>query len=446
MNNPELGHEATHSHEGVRHTLEIVVPQETMDAKVITMAEAFRAHARLQGFRKGKAPLSMVRSQYRDEIRQRVLDDTLPELLGLELEARKLSPLGQPELTAVEFEPGGALTFSVKFDTAPEVTVGELDFKASRPAVEVTDEMVQEALGELRERFAGLEPAEEGAKVEAGLYARCEIALLPRDGKGKRLAEENRFVHVGEEKALPGLNDELPGMTVGEEKEFVTQVAPGYPNDLVAGKEVLCRLKVEELKARKLPEVDDDFAADLGAEDLATLRERVREDIESDLQARADRKVESDLLEQLRLANPFEVPGSLAEKRLDEMVRRLAHDLAHQGIDPRDALDWNKFRSENRVGAEASLAEEMLLDKIAENAAIEVDDEVVQAEIERQWAAREGGKERPLASVIQQMRKDGSFDGLRLSMQRRSALDHLKAHATIDSDGGDDASKTEASE
>jgi len=446
MSNPELGHEATHSHEGVRHTLEIVVPQATMEEKVNQTAEAFRTHARLQGFRKGKAPLSMVRHQYRDEIRQRVLDDTLPELLALELEARKLSPLGQPELTGVDFEPGGPLTFSVQFDTAPEVTVGDLAFTASRPAVEVTDEMVQDALGELRERFAGLEPAAEEATAEAGLYARCEIALLPRDGKGKRLAEENRFVHIGEEQALPGLNDELPGMAVGEQKEFVTQVADGYPNDLVAGKEVLCRFKVEELKARKLPEVDDDFAADLGADDLATLRERVRADIQADLENRADRKVDSDLLEQLRLANPVEVPQSLAEKRLDEMVRRLAHDLAHQGIDPRDALDWNKFRSENRSGAEASLAEEMLLDKIAENAAIEVDDEAVQAEIEGQWAAREGGKERPLASVIQQMRKDGSFDGLRLSMRRRSALEHLRAHATIDSDGGGDASGTGASE
>lgn len=446
MTDSELGHEATHSHEGVRHTLQIVVPAEAMEERVGKVAQAFRAHARLQGFRKGKAPLSMVRRQYRDEIRQRVLDDTLPEYLGLELEARKLSPLGSPELTTVEFEPGGALAFSVQFDTAPEVTVGALDFQATRPKVEVTDEMVTEALDELRDRFAGLEPAAEDARAEEGLYARCEIALLPRDGKGKRLAEENRFVHVGHEQALPGLNEELPGMAAGESKEFVTTVAEGYPNDLVAGKEVLCRVVLEELKARKLPEIDDDFAADLGADDLATLRDRVREDIAADLERRAERKVETDLLEQLRLANPVEVPASLVEKRLDEMVRRLAQDLAQQGIDPRGALDWNRFREENRSGAEASLAEEMLLDKIAEDHGVEVDDETVEAEITRQWEAREGGKTRPLASVVQQMRKDGSFGGLRLSMQRRSALDHLKAHATIGTDGGDGASEQAASE
>jgi trigger factor len=446
MTEPALGHEATHSREGVRHTLQIIVPSEKMEERVHQVAQAFRAHARIQGFRRGKAPLAMVRRQYHDEIRQRVLDDTLPEYLGMELEARKLDPLDSPELTGVEFEPGGPLTFSVQFDTAPEVNVGELDFRATRPKVEVTDEMIEEALGELRERFAGLEPAEDGAPVAEGLYARCEISLFPRDGKGKRLAEENRFVHVGEERALPGLNDELPGMAVGDSKEFVTQVADGYPNDLVAGKEVLCRVKVEELKARKMPEVDDDFAADLGADDLATLRERLRDDIAADLEQRSDRKVESDLLEQLRLANPVEVPASLIEKRLDEMVRRLATDLSQQGIDPRGALDWNRFREENRSGAEASLAEEMLLDKIAEDHGVEVDDEAVQAEITRQWEAREGGKTRPATSVIQQMRKDGSFDGLRLSMQRRSALDHLKAHATIELDGGDGASEQAASE
>jgi len=134
------------------------------------------------------------------------------------------------------------------------------------------------------------------------------------------------------------------------------------------------------------------------------------------------------------------------ERRLDEMTRRFAQDLAQQGIDPREALDWSVFRRENREGAVASLAEELLLDAIARDHGIEVDDDTVQAEIRRQWERSEGGKARPLASIVQQMRKDGSFDGLRLTMRRRSALERLRDHATIEPDGGDGASIEAGSE
>jgi len=136
----------------------------------------------------------------------------------------------------------------------------------------------------------------------------------------------------------------------------------------------------------------------------------------------------------------------LVERRLDDMVRRFATDLANQGIDPRDAVDWGAFRTESRANAESSIAEEMLLDRLAQDEQIEVDDAAVQEEIRRQVEASEGGNERTVASLTQQMRKDGSFDGLRLSMRRRLALEHLRRHATIASEGGGDASDPEATD
>lgn len=431
------GHQATHSHEGVSHTLEIVVPADTMSTRLDMVAQAFRGQARLPGFRQGKAPLSMIRQKFGDEIRKRVLDDTIPEFLGKELDARELRPVDSPELQELDFELGGDLTFSVRFDTAPEVSISaDTELALVRPAVEVTDKMVDESLAELRDQAARLVPAEED-EVSAGMFARCDIALLPKDGKGKKLAEESRFVAVGEEKAIPGLNDQLPGMNIGEEREFVTQLAEGYPNDLLAGKEVRCRVRVEELKQRHLPALDDDLAKDLGIEDLQALRAEVRADLQRQLEARAERRVEDQLLEQLRGANPVDVPRSLVERRLEEMVRRFANDLARQGVDPREAIDWRAFRTEQRPAAVDSLADEMLLDRVAADAGIEVDEQAVQAEIRRQVENRDGGNSRPVASVVQQMRKDGSFERLRLTLQRRSALEHLKARATIEPESGD---------
>ena len=272
------------------------------------------------------------------------------------------------------------------------------------------------------------------------MFARCEITLLPRDGKGKKLAEDDRFVRVGHEQAIPAFNEQLPGMKEGESREFPAELSAQYPNAILAGKEVLCQLTVAELKERQLPEVDDDFAKDLGVEDLATLRERVAEDIHNNLEGEAARAVDTQLLTSLREQNPVEVPESLIERRLDEMSRRFANDLAQQGIDPRNALDWRAFRQEQRGAASDSLAEEMLLDQVASDQEIDVDDDAVEEEIRTQVETREGGKARPVVSVIQQMRKDGSFDALRVTMRRRLALEHLRDHATIDSDSGGNAS------
>ncbi|HJO04757.1 MAG TPA: trigger factor [Acidobacteriota bacterium] len=435
-----MDHEAEHSHEGVHHTLRLVVPAETMRQQLDTAAQAFREHARLAGFRRGKAPLSMVAQQFGDQIRQRVLDNAIPELVRAELEARELQPLDSPTLGEVEFRAGEPLTFTVSFDTAPEVTIVDLDLSATRPHLELTDEMIDEALGNLRERAASLAPAPEGEGISAGTYARCEIALFAKDGKGRKLLEENRYVHVGQEGAIPGLNTQLEGLTVGQERTFVTELADTYPNALLAGKEVRCRVQVAEIKSRQLPAIDEDFAKDLGMDDLAALRAKIAEDLKQSLEAKAEREVEQQLLDQLRKKNPVEVPASLIERRLDEMSQRFASDLARQGVDPREAINWAEFRAENRERASDGIADEMLLDRIADDEQLVVDDEQVTAEIRSQLEQSEGGNERPLPSVVQQMRKEGAFEGLRITMRRRFALDHLQDRATITQDGGENAS------
>jgi len=435
----ETANEVEHSQDGVRHTLRIVVPAADMAERVDAATQAYRSRAKMPGFRPGKAPLSMVRQQFGKDIRKHVLDHMLPEVLSGELEARELHPLDSPELADVQFEPGTDLDFTVRFDTAPNVEASNTDLQATRPAVDVTDEMIDEALGQLRERGGRLVPAGEDPAAE-DMFARCEIALLPKDGKGKKLAEEDRFVRVGHESAIPGLNEQLPGMHEGESREFVTELGPQYPNAILAGKEVLCRILLAELKVRQLPELDDDFAKDLGEDDLAALRARVAEDIKGNLDNNAERSVQDQLLEALRNANAVDVPESLVERRLDEMSERFANDLAQQGIDPRKALDWKVFRTEQHGTAANSIAEEMLLDRVAEDHEIDVDDDTVEQEIRHQVEQNEGGKARPVASLIQQMRKEGTFDGLRITLRRRLALDHLRAHATIEGDSGENPS------
>ena len=435
-----IDHKAEYSRNGIHHTLQLVVSAETMRQRLDATAQAFRENARLAGFRRGKAPLSMVAQQFGDQIRQRVLDNAIPEFVRIELEERDLRPLDTPALSEVEFRPDESLMFTVSFDTAPEVIVANTDLSATRSRPELTDEMVDEALANLRERAASLAPASADESISAGKYARCEIALFAKDGKGRKLLEENRYVHVGQERAIPGLNSQLEDLTVGEERTFVTELADDYPNSLLGGKEVRCRVQVTEIKSRQLPTIDDDFAKDLGFDDLDELRIKVSKDLRKSLEAKTEREVEQQLLDQLRKKNPVEVPGSLIERRLDEMSQRFASDLAQQGVDPREAVNWAEFRAESRERACDGIAEDLLLDQIAEDEQLVVDDEAVTGEIRSQLAHSEGGNKQSLPAVVQQMRKEGAFEGLRKTIRRRFALDHLQDHATISDDGGENTS------
>ncbi len=423
-------HETEFELVGSRINMKFTVTAEEVVKNVDEVAKVFRQRAKMQGFRRGKAPMSMVRQRFKEEIRDHVLEHMVPAHLRTELDVRGLQPLHNPVLENVDFDPERPLVFAVHFDVQPEISVsGYKDLEATKSIRQITDEAIDKAVDNLRERAAKLESVDDDEGAKQGDYVRTSIALFPRDGKGKKLAEEDRYVHLGEEQAIPGLNVQLEDLKVGDSREFLTELGEVYPNDLLAGKEVTCRAEVTEIKRRHLPAIDDDLARDLGLEDLAELREKTREDFGRHVEEEAERDMERQLLDQVIEANKIDTPESLVEARLDQAVQRAAQELAQQGIDPRTSMDWSRFRADNTADARRAVHEELLLDGIAETESIEVGEDEVVAEIE---SHQEDQPEGTVAALAQQMRKDGSFDGLRRAMVRRRALDFVKQHATIE--------------
>tara|TARA_B100001245_G_scaffold122346_1_gene89998 strand:- start:221 stop:1492 length:1272 start_codon:yes stop_codon:yes gene_type:complete len=409
--------------------MKIMISAEEASSNIDEVSKIFQERAKMQGFRRGKAPINMIRQRYRDEIRENVLDQLIPLHVGNEIKARGLKPIHNPMLEDVNFEPGHPLTFTAKFDVQPEVEIaGYKNLAASKTIRLVEDKAVDSAVSNMREQAAKLESVEDGG-ILAGDYAIVKIALFPRDGKGKKLAEEERFVHVGEERSIPSLNTQLEELKKGDTRKFVTKLGESYPNDLLADKEVTCRVEVQEIKRRHLPTVDNDLARDLGFADLSELREKTKENYAAHLEEDAQRDVARQLMDQVIAANPVDPPESLVEARLDHSMQRAAEDLARQGVDPGHSVDWAAYRAENEPHAKRAVTEEILFDAIVNAEGIEIEDAEVLVEIENH---QEGQPEGTAASVAQRMRQDGSFDGLRLAMLRRRALDLVKSHATIE--------------
>ena len=426
---PSVEHEAEVDQVGARVTMTITISAEEATSNLDEVAGIFRQRAKIQGFRAGKAPMNMIRQRFRDEIRENVLDQLIPLHVGNEIKSRGLKPIHNPMLENVDFEPGQPLTFTAKFDVEPEVEVtGYKDLAATKIVRSVEDEAVDNAVSNMREQAAELESVDEGG-ILPGDYVVVKITLFPRAGKGKKLAEEERFVHVGEERSIPSLNTQLEGLEKGATREFVTELGESYPNDLLAGKEVTCRIEVQEIKRRHLPAVDDDLARDLGFADLDELREKTRENYAAHIEEEAERDVARQLMDQVIAANPLDAPESLVEARLDHSVQRAAEDLARQGVDPRNSVDWVSYRADNKPHAERTVTEEILLDAITEAEGIDVEDAEIIAKIE---SHQEGQPEDAAARAVQRMRQDGSFDGLRRAMLRSRALEVVKSHATIE--------------
>lgn len=426
---PSVEHEADVDQVGARVTMTITISAEEATSNIEEVAGIFRQRAKIQGFRPGKAPMNMIRQRFRDEIRENVLDQLIPLHVGSEIKARDLKPIHNPMLENVDFEPGQPLTFTAKFDVEPEVeATGYKELAATKTIRSVQDEAVDNAVSNMREQAAKLETVDEGT-ILPGDYVVVKITLFPRVGKGKKLGEEERFVHVGEERSIPSLNTQLEGLEKGATREFVTELGDTYPNDLLAGKEVTCRVEVQEIKRRHLPAVDDDLARDLGFADLEELRAKTRENYAAHMEEEAERDVVRQLMDQVIAANPLDVPESLVEARLDQSVQRAAEDLVRQGVDPRNSVDWASYRADNKPHAERSVTEEILLDAIIKAEGIEIEDAAIIAEIE---SHQEDQPEGAAARVAQRMRQDGSFDGLKRAMLRSRALEVVKSHATIE--------------
>jgi trigger factor len=230
----------------------------------------------------------------------------------------------------------------------------------------------------------------------------------------------------------PGFAANLIGMTAGEERTFTIQFPASYPSPELADKEVTYSVKLKSIHTKTLPELDDEFAKDVGDfESLAALRDRVRGDMQAEAEEKARRQVRTDLLRQLSQRITFDLPASLVDREMDRRLEEFARQLMSQNVDPRHAgIDWAEFREAQRDPARSAVASALVLDEIARREQITVTPEDVDKEIE-QFAARAG---RPPAALRAQLEKEGGISRLYAGLRREKAVDLAMSRATLASD------------
>jgi trigger factor len=410
-----------------RKQLVVEIPSTVVDAEIDRVARDYSKAARIPGFRPGKVPTKVVRQRFRDQILHDVAHDLIPRAVDDALRERGVEPVDTPDIRDVLVEEGQPLKFTANFETVPAFDPGDYGtLQLRRPPVSLEADAVEQALERLRQRAARYEPVE-ARPIETGDTA---VVDLVRESSGEAPdTHEDVSVEIGAASNPPGFDDQVVGMTVGEEKQFPVDYPADYSIAELAGTTVRYGVTVKGIKKRVVPALDDEFAKDLGEfSDLEALRTRVREDLTAEAERNAERELRNDLLRQLAARVTFDVPDALIDREIERRTEEFVRRLMDQGVDPRQAnIDWQAFRDNQREPARENVASALVLDEVARRENLAVESDAVDAEIEK-YAAATG---RTGQAVRAKLEKDGGISRLYMGLRREKAVDFLRARATI---------------
>ena len=416
-----------------RKSLVVEIPSAVVDEEIDKVARDYSKAARIPGFRPGKVPPKVVRQRFRDQILHDVAHGLIPRAVDEALRARGVEPVNTPDIRDVVVEEGRPLKFTASFETVPPIDPGDYSSVTLRQKdVFVADEDVEGALGRLRERAARYEPVE-GRGIQTGdsvvLDLRRTAGTAEGSGETHTDRHENVTVDIGASANPPGFDQELSGLQVGEQKTFDVRYPSDYAIAELAGTTVTYDVNVKAIRTRVLPELDDEFAKDLGSFDsLEALRAQVRGDLEHEARHDADRELRGELLRQLAGRVSFDVPASLVDREIDRRVEEFVRRLVEQQIDPTRAnVNWEEFREQQREAATESVRSALVLDEIARRDQIAASDDEMQAEIER-YAERSG---RTAAAVRARLEKEGGLSRLYTGLRREKTMELLLSKATV---------------
>ena len=401
--------------------LEVVIEADRVDKELNRAYRNYQKRVEIPGFRKGKVPLRLIVSRYGASIRSEVISDMLPTFLEEATREAGLVPAAPPQIAKLDHEPGSELTFTATLDIWPEIELETYEgLEITRMVHEVTDDEIESQLNELQNRQAAERAVER--PLERGDVLIADLQRLDEEGalvEGEKF--EERHFHIGDENApSPEFEEALIGISAGEERKVQFAYREDLPNEELAGKTEHFEVKAREVRERTLPELDDEFAKDLGEqfETLDDLRNNIKEQVAGRWDYMGQQRERSELVGQLIEKNAFELP--------DSMIENFLHSMRQQ--DQNQNHDQNSDRNhepseEERENAVRRLKSYLLTEAVRKKADISVSDEEFEAHLE----------ERATAAGVkaEEVRRSGRADDLRRELEENKVFELLGEKAKI---------------
>ncbi len=399
--------------------LEVEVESDRLDKEFDKAIKQYQKRLELPGFRKGKVPMSIVQSRYGESIRSEVIGRILPELLQEAATAEQLTPVAPPQITEMNHELGSQLTFTAELDIWPDIQLEETEgLQVTRAIHEVTDEEVDTQLKEFQSRQASERSVERA--LERGDVLIADLQRLDENGEFiKDEKFEERYFIIGDENApSPEFEEALLGSRSGEQRNVEFSYRDDLPNEEIAGKTERFMVSVREVRERILPDIDDEFAKDIGEQfqSLEDLRSHLKTEISGRWDQMSRQRERTDLISQLIEKNPFDLP--------DSMVTNYLSNLREQNESQKEGRDQSHVHSEQeKEQAVRSLKSYVISEAVRKKHEIVVTDE----EFEKYLAERA----EQVGVELEEIKKNARVNDLRRELEEEKMFSELMKTAEV---------------
>jgi trigger factor len=406
--------------------ISVEIPADVVARETESTVAKLQKMARIPGFRQGKVPATIVRQKFAEDIRTEVAEALIPKYFREEAERQKLVPITQPRVFDFHMHEGKPLRFKAFFETFPEIEVtGYQEIKPEKTEVVVTDEEVEQALKNLREQQATYVNVEEERPLQDGDFAQVSFKGSSQEEGAQPVEIDEVMVEIGGSNTIQDFSNNLRGAKVGEEREFDVTYPADFTDARLAGKTLHYLVAIKGIKNKTMPELNDDFAKELGEEfkSIDDLKTRIRAGMTAEKEHQAEHDAKNKMVESLVNKFEFDVPDAIVEEQINMRIDRGLRALAAQGMRAEDLqkLDAAKLREGQREAARREVRASLLLGRIAEVENIEVTDE----EIDREIEAIALQAKQPADAVRARLTKDGALDRIRERIRTDKALDNL---------------------
>ncbi len=463
----EHAHEhAGHDHAGHSHApsslppmdpackreVEVEIPAEVVSKQQEAIVQQYAKQARIPGFRKGKVPASVVKQRFSNEITSDLVESLVPQYFREAVVKAGHRPVSQPSIYGLEFTPGEPMKFKAVFEVLPEFELADYsDIKAEKPNIKVGDEEVDAEIKQLQERQASFDPVNDERGAENGEFVQVSFEAKPKGMDEAEAAEaeaekaepgeagadadsaqaaqpvhmDEVLVEIGGANTIPEFTEHLSGVKAGDERSFEVNYPEDFYDKRLAGQSFSYKVKVNAIKKKTLPELNEAFAQELSQEfkTMDDLKQRIRENMEMERNHQAEHDGKGKLLDDLLAKHDFAVPRSLVEHQIDLRLERGLRALAAQGMKTEDMkrMDFARLRAGQLDAAIKEVKSNVLLAKVAIKENIQISDE----ELDQEIAGMAQQMQQPADEVKRRLMQDGGTDRLRERMRTEKALNFL---------------------
>lgn len=397
-----------------KRVLAIEVPSAQVQGEVESAYRRYRKQINIPGFRRGKVPLDVLKARFGDEIKAEVLQRMIPEFYEQARDEAQIVPVSQPVVEDLEFEEGQDLRFKAVVEVKPPIELKEYKgIRVIKKPVAVKDDDVNTTLAVLRDRHADIVRVD--GVAGQGHYLLADIQTLDSTGVpiiGRKT--KNQFFEIGSGRMGESFDSQLIGVKAGEERRVSTVYPDDYEDTSLAGQKAYFLVSVQDVLEKRLPELDDDFAKDAGAENLEALKESIRHDMEQE----PEREVREQLAKYLVENNIFDVPDSMLKTYLDQVIAD-----ARRG----SPTNEEELRQSYRPIAVDQIKRYLILEKIAEREQINVTEDELDKRVEL-IAQRSNIQADQIKRIF---RENGRMERIESDLREEKVIEFLVQHADI---------------